>query len=278
MLNRQQGDARGIRERMRLGRERGVDGGQDEQDEPQRDEPGPRLAPAVEEDGDERRQERREDHAARVDEPAEKVVQRDRPDEDDERLLKAEPFEVARDRGRRSRWRPSGPDRPPAPARRTARRGCRTRPPGTGRPAPSPGRRPAAAASCGASRRRRPAPRRTTPDASTGVQDRAARLSSIVSVASIHTSVRQWPSFRCMGRLMMAPPRSGCQCGQCGSGRVIVRARPSARSGHSRSPTPRTPVSTAMTALRTCTSRTIRRPECSRTARSHSSASPSWWL
>jgi hypothetical protein len=51
----------------------------------------------VEENGDERCQERREDDPARVEEPAEKVVQRDRSEEDDERLLKPEPIEVARD-------------------------------------------------------------------------------------------------------------------------------------------------------------------------------------
>jgi hypothetical protein len=96
-VEQQEGDVRGLRERRRLGCERGVEDRQHDQDHPQRDEPGPRLPAAVEQDGDERRQERREDHAARIDEPAEKVVQRDRSDEDDQCLLKAEPLEVARD-------------------------------------------------------------------------------------------------------------------------------------------------------------------------------------
>ena len=124
-VKQEEHDARGIRDDVCLGRQRGIERGQHQQDEPQRDEPGPGLAPAVEEDGDERRQERRQNHSARVDEPAEKVVKRDRSEEDDERLLKPEPFEVAREEERDHAERSSAADRRPAPAPRAARRGCR---------------------------------------------------------------------------------------------------------------------------------------------------------
>ena len=93
--------------------------------DPQRDEPGPRLACAVEEDGDERRQERRQNHSARVDEAAEKVMERNRSDEDDQRLLKPEALEVARHEEHDHADDRQQPGRRPARAPRAARRGCK---------------------------------------------------------------------------------------------------------------------------------------------------------
>ena len=169
-VKQEEHDARGVRDDVCLGRQGGIERGQGQQDDPQRDEPGPGLASAVEEDGDERRQEGRQNHPARVDEAAEKVMKRNRSEENDERLLKPEALEVAREEERDHAEDRQQPGRRPARAPRAARRGCNRRPPGTDRPALSPGRPPAAAASCGAPRRRRPASPRTTPGAPTGVQ------------------------------------------------------------------------------------------------------------
>ena len=96
-VKQEEHDASGVRDDVGLRRQRGIDGRQNQQDDPQSNEPGPGLAPAVEEDGNQGRHEGRQDHPARVDEPAEKVVQRDRPQEDEGCLLKPEPVEVARD-------------------------------------------------------------------------------------------------------------------------------------------------------------------------------------